>query len=90
MSQVVVFPRGQLSDMDREVMMGAGIIAVEADDPKAVVTILPGTAVVGADDLLMSAFSAIDSDGGTYVGKAFIEELYRRLKAREAAKEQPK
>lgn len=87
---VIIFPRGQLSDFDREAMMGAGIVAVEADDPKAVVQVIPGAAMVGADDMLMAALAGIIAAGNG--GMTFVKELHARFKAREAAamsKEQP-
>lgn len=33
---VIIFPRGQLSESDKLTMSEAGVIAIEADDPKAV------------------------------------------------------
>jgi hypothetical protein len=82
---VVVFPRGQLSPKDKERLTKHGIVAVEADDPKAVnvLSLVPGSsAQVSADDLFMSAILAV-TDGG--VSSRFGNELYRRLKQREAA-----
>jgi hypothetical protein len=87
MSAVIIFPRGQLSDFDREAMMGAGIVAVEADDPAAVVQVVPGVPLVGADDLFMAALHGLTSGGGGPERERFVAELHRRLKAREAAKE---
>jgi hypothetical protein len=40
MKQVVVFPRGQLSESDRKRLVRAGVVVVEADDPSKVVTVL--------------------------------------------------
>ena len=34
---IVVFPRGQLYELDKARLEEAGVIAIEADDPKAVV-----------------------------------------------------
>lgn len=33
---VIVFPRGQLAETDKLTLREAGVIAIEADDPKAV------------------------------------------------------
>lgn len=62
---VVVFPRGQLTPKDKERMTKAGIIAVEADDPKAVCQLqltqpLTSTLITG-DAIVRSALSAMAS-----------------------------
>ena len=59
---IVAFPPGNLSDVDRARLEEAGIIAVEAVDPEAIVHIqfsapLVSTCVSG-DDLLRAALSA--------------------------------
>jgi len=60
MKQVVVFPRGQLDPKDRKSLAEADIIAVEADDPSKIVTMLPvaGSSVSG-DDIFRAAMQAI-------------------------------
>lgn len=60
---IIAFPPGNLSDVDRARLEEAGIIAVEAVDPEAIVHIqfsapLVSTCVSG-DDLLRAALSAI-------------------------------
>jgi hypothetical protein len=85
MRQVIVFPRGQLTQADRDALIDAEIVAVEADDPAAVVTVLPGAPLAGTDDLLMAALHAIVKQGSSYCGGEFVTELHRRCKAREAA-----
>jgi hypothetical protein len=82
MSSVIVFPRGQLTPEDRDSLMQAGIVAVEVDDPKAVVQLVPGAPMVGADDLLMSALRAVVT---SEYGNTFTRELERRLLDREQA-----
>lgn len=89
MTQIVVFPRGQLTAADKKDLRSAGVVPVEADDPKAVVTVIPlaaGADVVCPSDMLMAALSAVH-DGSE--GQRFMRELWRRLKAREDA-ERPK
>jgi len=41
MSQIVIFPRGQLAPDEKDYMRSLGIVAIEADDPKAVVCVVP-------------------------------------------------
>jgi hypothetical protein len=62
---VVVFPRGQLTTDDKTQMRDAGIIAVEADDPKQVQQLhltapLVNTAIKG-DAIVRAALKAIAS-----------------------------
>ncbi len=87
MSQVIVFPRGQLSDSDRKSMREVGIIAVEADDPKQVVVTVPSPPLVCADDLLMSALVGIKADPYDKANAAFAGELLKRLQAKEGRHE---
>lgn len=60
MSQVIVFPRGQLRPADRARMAEVGIVAVEADDPGSVVTVVPSVPLASSDDLAMAALAAVD------------------------------
>lgn len=57
--QVIIFPRGQLDPKDRERLTKAGIIAVEADNPKDVVSALPLGSTLNSDDLLYAAIAAV-------------------------------
>ncbi|HGM6931280.1 TPA: hypothetical protein ACKQDF_004946 [Stenotrophomonas maltophilia] len=84
MSQIIVFPRGQLTAADRKRMAEAGIVAVEADDPVSVVTVVPGAPLTSSDDLAMAALSAIATCGWNDVSARFVKELHGRLAAREA------
>jgi hypothetical protein len=68
---VVVFPRGQLSINDKARMQKAGIIAIEADDPKAV------TQLQLSQPLVLSA-SGIKGD-------AFVRALLTALAEQEPA-----
>jgi hypothetical protein len=80
MKQIVVFPRGQISELDKARMDEAGIVAVEADNPDDVVLLMPSTGHVNADDMLMSALWELSSRGE---GDRMIKELHRRLSAKE-------
>ena len=84
MSQVIVFPRGQLTPADRAKIAEVGIVAVEADDPSSVVTVIPGAPLASSDDLVMSALAAIAGCGINGVGMDFVRLLHTRLKACEA------
>lgn len=62
---IVVFPRGQLKAVDRERLESAGVIAIEADDPKSVQQVqlshpLVATNING-DALVRSALAALAS-----------------------------
>lgn len=85
MSQVIIFPRGQLTELARARMDEVGIVAVEADNPEHVVITAPGVALAGADDLMLSALYAVVNCGYGSASVKFAEELYRRLKKREKA-----
>lgn len=83
MTQIVVFPRGQLTTQDKKALRAAGVVPVEADNPKDVVVVIPladGADLLTPSDLLLSALKAV-SEGGE--GTRFIGELYRRVKHRE-------
>lgn len=81
MTQIVVFPRGQLTAHDKKALRAAGVVPVEADNPKDVVVVVPLAAMVTPDDMLMSAMDAVTKGGE---GTRFINELYRRMKESEA------
>lgn len=83
MSQVIVFPRGQLNSKDKERMTKMGICAIEADHPHQVVMLCPGSSMVTGDDLLMAALAGVNTDYGGNRHQMMTEELQRRLKARE-------
>jgi len=79
MKQVIIFPRGQLSEIDKARLLAQSIIAIEADDPSKVVSVLPSASIVSPDDLLMAALAGIKSAGG---GNTMVSELLNRLKAK--------
>lgn len=79
-----MFPRGQLTPVDRARMAEVGIVAVEADDPSSVVTVIPGVPLATSEDLAMSALSAIAGCGINGVGMDFVKLLHARLQVREA------
>ena len=84
--QVLIFPRGQLTDADRARMEEIGVVAVEADDPANVVTVLPTTAVSG-DDLFLSALTAVVRAPLDSVGMTFAKQLLARAEKRQAAQD---
>jgi len=82
-SQVIIFPRGQLTELDRARMDEVGIVAVEADNPEQVVITAPGVPLAGADDLMLSALHAVVECGFSSAATEFAKELRRRLTTRE-------
>lgn len=84
MSQVIVFPRGQLTAADRKRMAEVGIVAVEADDPGSVVTVVPGVPLATSDDLAMAALGAVASSHLDNVAAKFAKALHNRLATRGA------
>jgi len=85
MSQIVIFPRGQLNAKDKERLTKAGIVSVEADDPTKVVCVVPGAPMCSTNDLLMSALIGIAGDSSVAERSRMVTELTRRLKAVEGA-----
>lgn len=59
MKQVVVFPRGQLTAKDKERLTKAGVIAVEADEPSKVETLLPPVTTLSADEVVVALATAV-------------------------------
>lgn len=62
-TMLVIYPRKQLTKLDKARMEAHGILAIEADDPSAVVEIQPAThfrvANVSGDAILRCALTAI-------------------------------
>ncbi len=83
MSQVIIFPRGQLTELDRARMDEAGIVAVEADNPDQVVITAPGVPLASANDLTLSALHAVVECGYGSAATEFAKELRKRLTMRE-------
>lgn len=84
---IVVYPRGQLRAADRRTLEKAAVIAIEADDPAKVVTVLPmapASLPVNSDDVSMALLYAVATGNE---GQKFAAELYRRAKLREAARD---
>lgn len=86
MTAVIIFPRGQLSDWDKDQALAAGILVMEADEPHKVVQMLPASTMVNTDDMLMSAIHAVRHGNE---GQLFVRQLHDRMIAREAER-QPK
>lgn len=91
MAQIVVFPRGQLTAQDRKTLRAAGVVPIEADEPKAVVVVVPlvdHAGMVEPNDIMMSLLNAV-AQGYDSASKEFVVELRRRLVARERATDSP-
>lgn len=58
---VVVFPRGQLSQKDKERLTKHGIVAVEADDPKQVRMLSLEVSGVESSEILRCTLAALSS-----------------------------
>jgi len=85
--QIVVFPRGQLTAQDKKALRAAGVVPVEADNPKEVVVVLPlaeSADMVSPSDMLMSALKAVVEGSET---ARFARELHRRMVEREASQQ---
>lgn len=84
MKQVIVFPRGQLTPKDKEKLSKGGWLAVEADDPSKVVSVIPGASVVSPDDMICAAMDAV-ANTPTYGSPStrFAEQLAKRILKRE-------
>lgn len=79
--QVIVFPRGQLTAKDKAELTKNGFLAIEADEPSRVVTVLPGAPLATADDMLMAAFwGLLESNAAK---QKFVETLFNRMKRRD-------
>ena len=81
---VVVYPRGQLTEADKQRLQDVGIIAIEADDP-SVVRVLPAPILsphpIAYDDMLMALLYGIR--GNIAAESEFARHLHDRLKLRE-------
>lgn len=86
MKQIIVFPRGQLSKEDRAAIAKAGAVAVEADAPAHVVTVLPMASPINSDDLLLSLLDAVAENVSSFSGNTaeakFVKGLATRTKER--------
>jgi hypothetical protein len=84
MKQVIVFPRGQLSEKDKARLQKADIIAVEADDPSKVVCAVPGVPFITGNDIMCAALDALVNTPsyGSSTGR-FAAELAKRALAKD-------
>jgi len=85
MKQVIVFPRGQLSALDRARLEEHGIVAIEADDPSKIVTVIPGAPLASADDMLIAALEGLTAAGTKDAWVGFGKELKNRICPRDKA-----
>lgn len=96
---VIIFPRGQLAEADKATLREAGVIAVEADDPKTVQQLqiarsmnceaLTGDAIVRAA-LAAIAGQRAETDAGSITGAGraahqFVALLSKSLEPQPAA-----
>jgi hypothetical protein len=87
MKQIIVFPRGQLSPKDRKAMRDAGVLVVEADDPKQVIQLMPESSAIDSSSIMMALLKAVaDGHGASAI---FVRELERRLVAKEKSASLP-
>ena len=86
--QVIIFPRGQLASKDKERLTKAGIIAVEADDPTRVVTVIPQASMLMGDDVLMAALDGTAAPAYQNTG-TFIKKLQEFARARHSLTPKP-
>jgi hypothetical protein len=77
-TQIVIFPRGSLTSLDKTNLRRSGYCAVEADDPSKVVLALPGGAVTG-DMLTLCALNAMAGPSSSAERSKFTAELTARL-----------
>jgi len=89
MTNIVLFPRGQLTVKDARRLEKHGIVAVEVDDPSKVIVTMPSSSLLSPDDLMMSAMHGMSGDYSTAEHSKFFSELHRRLKAAETKRAQP-
>lgn len=84
MRQVIVFPRGQLASKDRERLTKAGMVVVEADDPSRVVTVIPASTLMSADDLVLACLTVLRTAqyGGDVLRSSFAKDLADRIAKR--------
>lgn len=83
-AQIVVFPRGQLSETDRLAMKDAGFCVVEADDPRAVATHLPSAPLVTANQMLLCALEAMSGEASSSERGKFTRLLFEAMRKAEA------
>lgn len=73
--------KAALSDDDKALLRGGGIICVEADDPSAVRFLSPETSPLAGGDLFYAAISAIHEATDYKIADMFCGTLLKVLKA---------
>lgn len=86
MKTLVLFPTGSLSATEKGRLSKEGFCAVECEAPSRVVTVIPCAPLVSGDDLLMAAMAGVCAQtlNDDKHHAAFVTELHRRMKARDA------
>lgn len=86
MAQVIIYPRGQLTGIDRARLEKAGIVVAEADNPERVIQTIPVAGLVSGDAILLSALEALSACVYDAPSKHFVQQLALRAQAAEGAK----
>jgi hypothetical protein len=81
---VLVTTKGALSDDDKALLRGGGIICVEADDPSSVRFLSPEIPPLAGGDLFYSALSAIHEATDYKTADRFCGALLKIMKAQRA------
>lgn len=88
--ELIVFPRGQLTDLDRARLDEAGFVAIEADQPALIQRVQRGALNarrISGDALVMAALYALSGDSSSSECRKFVVELHRRLKQNDEGKQ---
>ena len=81
--KLIFFPLGETTELIRAELREAGYLAIEVRDPKEIVIPVEGAPLASADDLFMSALTAITGNyANSGVAGDFAATLLKRLKAR--------
>jgi hypothetical protein len=80
---VLVTVKGALSDADKSLLRGNGVVVVEADDPSSVRFLSPELPPIDSDDLFRSALTGIVAKSGYgTAAEKFCEALLKAMNAK--------
>lgn len=80
---ILVVPKNTITPAQKGLITKKGFILIECDEPEKVRIITPEVNV-DANDYFMSTLKALTCGNPTYKQEHFVNELYKRLKAKEA------
>lgn len=81
--QVILLPKGSLDAKAKERLTKASVVYIEVEDPSKVVLLAPASNLITGDQILRSAFDALDES--TYVAQAaFFRSLKKSITSKEA------